>query len=115
MIDYFASGARPSMLNLALYHAAARAQRVFLRAAGAGPSDPVKLFVRRPGENPLSFHQRLVRGEPDEPRSRPPRADGPPLLALLHRGDLDLPEGSTAYALFRERLTPSLAASDLLS
>jgi len=28
---------------------------------------------------------------------------------------LDLPEGSLAYAFFRERITPSLAASDLLS
>jgi hypothetical protein len=38
-----------------------------------------------------------------------------PILAMLYRGDIDLPEGSTAYALFRERITPSLAASDLLS
>ncbi len=61
-----------------------------------------------------AFHERLVRGEADEPRARPPRADGPPLLALLHRGNIDLPEGSPAYALFRERVSPTLAASDLL-
>ena len=30
-------------------------------------------------------------------------------------GDVDLPEGSMSYALFRERVTPSLSASDLLS
>lgn len=35
--------------------------------------------------------------------------------ALLCRGDIDLPKGSSAYALLRERATPSLAASDLLS
>lgn len=115
MIDYFGSGVRPSMLDLALLHAAARAGRVFLRPEGAAASDPVKLFVRRPGEPVPAFHQRLVRGEADEPRARPPRPDGPPLLALLHRGDVELPEGSTAYALFRERVTPSLAAADLLS
>jgi hypothetical protein len=36
------------------------------------------------------------------------------MMALLFRGDVDLPEGSAAYALIRERVTPSLAASDLL-
>jgi len=38
-----------------------------------------------------------------------------PLMAVLYRRDVDLPEGSSAYALFRERITPSLAASGLLS
>jgi hypothetical protein len=33
---------------------------------------------------------------------------------LLH-GDVELPPGSAAYALFRERLIPTLAASDLLT
>jgi len=40
--------------------------------------------------------------------------DGP-AMAVLFRGDLDLPAGSVIYALFRERVVPSLAASDLLS
>lgn len=123
MMDYFASGVRPSMFDLGLYHAAARARRVFLRPAGAMSeggsgvpgSDAVRLFVRREGESAPAFHQRLVRGEADEPRARPPRPDGPPILALLHRGNIDLPAGSVAYALFRERVIPSLSASDLLS
>ncbi|MFO0757538.1 MAG: MXAN_6230/SCO0854 family RING domain-containing protein [Byssovorax sp.] len=110
MIDYFASGARPSMLDLARYHAAARAPRVYLRR-----SEGTALFVRRPGEDILSFHRRLCRGEADEPRARPPRTDGPPLLAVLYRGDLELPAGSTSYALFREQQSPTLSASDLLS
>lgn len=38
-----------------------------------------------------------------------------PTLAFLHRGDIDLPEDSDVYALFRERVTPNVAASDLLS
>lgn len=102
------SGVRTSMFDLGLLHAAARCDRVFVRG------DAVAEFVRRPGEGALSFHARLVRGEADEPRSRSPRADGPPVLALLFRGDMDLPDGSSAYTLIRERVTPSLAASDLL-
>jgi hypothetical protein len=108
---YFASGVRPSMLDLALLHAAARCQRVFLRDTGGGAS----LFVRRSGEEPESFHARLVRGEPDEPRARLVRSDGAPALAVLAHGDLELPAGSAVYALFREQVTPTLAASDLLS
>lgn len=108
LMTYFTSGVRTSMFDLGLLHAAARCDRVFVRG------DAVAEFVRRPGEGALSFHARLVRGEADEPRSRSPRADGPPVLALLFRGDMDLPDGSSAYTLIRERVTPSLAASDLL-
>ena len=107
LMTYFASGVRTSMFELGMLHAAARCDRVLVRGAG------VAEFVRRPGEDVPAFHARLLRGEADEPRSRL-RADGPPVMALLFRGDLDLPEGSSAYALIRERVTPSLAASDLL-
>ena len=41
--------------------------------------------------------------------------DGAPILAMLYKGDVDLPSGSASYALFRERVTPTLAAADLLS
>jgi hypothetical protein len=37
------------------------------------------------------------------------------MLAVLYRGDVDLPKGSAAYALFRDRVVPSVSASDLLS
>lgn len=109
LMSYFASGSRPSMFDLALLHAAARCERVFVRNAGLAQ------FVRRPGESVESFHARLVSGDADEPRSRPPRVDGPPVIAFLYRGDVELPQHSTAYALFREKITPSLDASDLLS
>ena len=36
-------------------------------------------------------------------------------VALLHQGDLGLPEDSAVYALFRRRLVPTLAAADLLT
>lgn len=107
LIDYFASGARPSMFDLALLHASG-ASRVHLRGDG------VREFVRRPGENPTAFHARLAAGDADEPRSRLPETWPDPPLALLFRGDLDLPPSSQVYALFPDRLTPTLAAADLL-
>ncbi len=107
-MTYFASGNRASMFDLGLLHAAARCQHVFVRG------QTVAEFVRRPAEDVTAFHARLVQGESDEPRSIGPRGAAP-VLALLYRGDVDLPEGSSASALFRERVKPSLAASDLLS
>jgi hypothetical protein len=109
LMTYFASGVRTSMFHLGLLHAAARCKCVFVRGK------TVSQFVRRPDENVEAFHLRLVRGDADEPRSQPPRVDGSPVIAMLYRGDVDLPDGSSANALFRERVTPSLAASDLLS
>jgi hypothetical protein len=112
LMTYFASGVRASMFELGLFHLAARCKRVVVRG---GASSPFSEYVRRPGEDAVAFHRRLVCGEADEPRAQPPRADAAPVLALLHRGDVDLPRGSRVYALFRERVTPSIAASDLLS
>jgi hypothetical protein len=109
LMMYFASGVRTSMFHLGLLHAAARCKCVFVRG------QTVSRFLRRPNENVEAFHSRLVRGDADEPRSRPPRVDGSPVIAMLYRGDVDLPDGSSVYALFHERVTPSLAASDLLS
>lgn len=114
MMDYFASGVRPTMLDLGLYHAAARAKSVYLRPNEGGDEGPWALFVRREGESAVDLYDRLKRREADEPRALPPKASSP-VLAVLHRGDVELPEGSTAYALFREDLTRTIAASDLLS
>lgn len=109
MIGYFASGIRMSMYELALLHAAARGQRVFLR------DGDVRLFVREPGEDARSFLQRLRHASPEEPSASLPATDGAPVLAVLYRGDLALPEGSVVYSLFREGLVPTLTASDLIS
>ncbi len=109
LITYFESGARTSLFDLGLLHAAARCERVWLRG------ETVASFVRGPGETTAAFHARLVSREADETSAEPPAAAGPPLLALLARGDTELPEGSSVYALFRDRVTPTLAASDLLS
>ncbi|MFT3694878.1 MAG: hypothetical protein QM831_17140 [Kofleriaceae bacterium] len=106
IITYFATGTRASMYELALFHAAARTDRVFVRG------ESTKEFVRRSGESIADFHARLVVGEADEPRSRL-RTDEP-ALAILYRGDVSLADGSASYALFREQVTPTLAAADLL-
>lgn len=117
MLAYFASGTRPSMLDLTRYHAAARARRVYLRG-----DQETKLFVRKPDEAPLAFLARLRGGEPDERQPTAALEANPeahlgtaPVLAALLRGDLALPEGSASYALFRQRLVPTLAAPDLLA
>ena len=109
LMMYFGSGVRPSMFELGLLHAAARCKRVFVRG------ETVSEFVRRADEDAQAFHARLVSGAADEPRARGPRADGSPVLAMLYRGDDELPPESAAYALFREKVTPSMGASDLLS
>lgn len=109
MMAYFAGGGRPSMFDLALLHAAARCRRVWIRGTGVGE------FRRADGETIETFHARLVRAVSDPPQSQIPGTDSPPLLAMLYQGDVDLPDGSSAYALFRDRVTPTLTAGDLLS
>jgi hypothetical protein len=108
MIAYFASGTRISVYDLALLHAAARGREVLLRGA------TTRRFTRRDGETPEQFLRRLQAGDGAEP-GQPPGPDGPPVFAALFKGDLDLPAGSVCYALFRERVTGPIAASDLLS
>jgi hypothetical protein len=110
LMAYFRSGARASMLDLALLHAAARCQRVSIRKR-----EELEHFVRGQSEGMESFHDRLTSMSSDTQSLQLPRAEGPPLMAFLYRGDIDLPRGSAAYVLFRERVIPSIAASDLIS
>lgn len=113
MISYFASGTRPTMLDLARYHAAARCRRVLVRGeTGAGS------FVRRSDETAVGFLERIRAGTADAQvaLAELERHLGPaPVLAALLRGDLALPDGSASYALFRAQLAPTLAAADLLA
>jgi len=106
LMTYFASGARPSMFDLALLHAAARCRRVFVRGT------QTRVFVRRTDEDAFAFHARIVRGDGDPAQVRALEA---PVFAALFRGDLAVPAGSTVYALFRDGIIAPLAASDLLS
>ena len=113
LITYFQSGSRPSMYDLAMLHAAARCERVFVRGADVKYAD-VKYFERGPSEDRTSFHRRLL-ADASARRAELTLADEQPALAFLVRGDMDLPSESSIYALFRGRLTPTIAASDLLS
>lgn len=107
LIGYFGSGTRASMYELAVLHAAARSDRVYVRLG-----KHIAEYVRHPGESIGAFHARLVAGQADEPRTR--LRVHAPAFAALYRGDLDLVDGSAIYALFRERVTPTMAAADLL-
>lgn len=112
-IEYFQSRIRLDMRTLALLHAAARCREVFVRDGGGASA-----YTREPGEPASAFFARMLAGEgavwsetlPDERLA----AGGAPILALLHRGDIDVPVGSSVYALFRDQLSPNLAAADLI-
>lgn len=107
VIDYFDADLRPAMLDLGLLHLAARCNRVVIRG------EQSEAFTRGPDESIEAFHTRLTDrlGARAEDRTVGPA----PVLALLQHGDLSLPEGSEIYALFREQVTPTMSASDLLS
>ncbi len=108
LIAYFQSGVRPNIYSLALLHAAARCNCVLIR----GETDSI--FERAEGESPKHFLNRLVNDRQTKlPKNFSLGSD--PVLALLFRGDLNLPPESAAYAIFREQVSPTLSASDLLS
>jgi hypothetical protein len=109
MITYFGSGARASIYEVALLHAAARCEQVYVRG-----DDRLLHFSRGRVEDRLAFYRRLVIGQADEKCLALP-ALASPTLAVLYQGDIDLPSGSACYALFRERQPSVMAASDLLS
>jgi len=112
LMSYFKSGARASMWDLGLLHAAARCQGVTIREQG----EAVAQLVREPGESASTFHRRLVAScDGQIGATRPSVPEDIPILAILYRGDCNLADGSTAYALFRERIANPMAASDLLS
>jgi hypothetical protein len=107
LMTYFASSARPSMYDLALLHAAARCKSVTVRGSD------LKRFHRRGDESPIEFYDRLVVGTPDE-RPQIAVSDKVPILAILHQGNVELPDESCSYALFREQTVTTISASDLL-
>ena len=108
MITYFGSGVRMNMFELALLHAASRAEQVFVRG------DETLCFERQAGEESAAFAARLRSGRGGRCDRDLPSSHGPPLFAVLHQGDLDLPAGSTCYALFKERSQTTLEASGLI-
>jgi hypothetical protein len=108
LITYFGSGVRPTIYKLALLHAAARCQRVTVRGDG------VKRYFRRSDESALKFFNRLASVAPPDQVLSAVSYDEP-VFAALYQGDIELPDGSSSYTLFREQITPTNTASDLLS
>jgi hypothetical protein len=109
LMAYFASGVRSSIFDIGMLHAAARCQRITIRGTAT------KTIVRRDGESAGSFYRRIIDGAPDESHSSAPFHVDEPTLALLFRGDVDLPDGSAVYSLFHERTRRTMEASDLLA
>lgn len=108
LIDYFASGCRPSLYELALLHAASRSRRVYVR------DGVLRCFEREPDEAAASFLARLLVDQGGTTVAAPPPG-GRESFAALYRGDLDLSPDTQRYVLFPERLFGTLSASDLIS
>ncbi len=107
MIDYFASGIRTTMYDLVLLHAAARGKRVTIRSA-----TPVVL-ERENGEPNGTFLLRLRAQRQLAPVSS--RISQDPVFAALVTADMELPEGSTVYALKPGVMSGNVSASDLIA
>lgn len=107
LIEYFGSGVRPSMYELALLHAAARSPIVYIRDRA------LRRYVRDEKESAADFHARILRdyGEP-VPVFSPSEGK---TFAALYRGDLELADDSTRYVLFPDRVGTTISASDLIS
>lgn len=107
LMTYFASGVRPSMYELGMLHASSRCRRVLIRDTA------ITEHIRQDNETSADFHHRLMQTTGD--RVEGVSLSETPVLGLLFSGDVMLPEGSEVYALFRERLTVNMSASDFLS
>ncbi|HEX3476921.1 MAG TPA: MXAN_6230/SCO0854 family RING domain-containing protein [Kofleriaceae bacterium] len=93
--DLTASGARPSLWDIAAIHAAARGNLVYVRERAGG----FAVYRRRDKEQTLARLARLHAGDdPDGLLDELPPANAPTWFALL-RDDLELLPGSAGYAL----------------
>ncbi len=119
LLGYHLSGRRTTMWQLAVWHAAARSASVAVRR-GSG----VDVYRRADQEAVSDFAARLDHAAAaDASSATVPVAGldhrGGPVLAVLDVGDVDLPAGSAAYALFPDVVGVSevqlLSGLDLLS
>jgi hypothetical protein len=115
--DLTATGARPTLWDLAAIHAVARANIVYVRER----SGAIAPYRRRDKEQALARLARLHAGDdPDGTVEELPPANAPTWFALL-RDDLELPAGSAGYVLDRRAATDGpdgierLSAGDLLA
>ena len=119
LLAYYAAGRRTTMWQLATWHAAARATSVAVRRDSA-----VDVYTRGTDEAVSDFASRLREAARSDASlsTMPPLGSGrggQPVLAALTVGDVDLPAGSSAYALFPDVVGVSevslLSGLDLLS
>ena len=115
--DLTATGARPTLWDLAAIHAVARANIVYVRER----SGAITPYRRRDKEQALARLARLhAGGDPDGTVEELPPANAPTWFALL-RDDLELPAGSAGYVLDRRAASDGpdgierLSAGDLLA
>jgi hypothetical protein len=92
LTGYFASPARVRLGEVALWHAAAGARTVVLRA----DDGRLSAYTRLPDETVDSFVSLLARPAGADPTLPPAPAD----LAFLWRGDLPVAPGAQVYALY---------------
>jgi hypothetical protein len=116
--ELYRGGARVNLGELARWHAAARADRVTVRA----PNGSIAHLIRSSGEDAAAFARRIQDGPPDETGATwgaVPASTGPVELAYLLRGDLPVADGASVYTLHPGHLTSEraefLAAADLVS
>lgn len=112
--DLGATGACPTLWDIAAIHAAARGNIVYVRERTGG----FGVYRHRDREQPLARLARLHAGDdPDAVLDELPPANAPTWFALL-RDDLELPPGSAGYALDprtdREHID-RLSAADLIT
>ncbi|HEY0990623.1 MAG TPA: hypothetical protein VGD80_26405, partial [Kofleriaceae bacterium] len=114
--DLTATGARPTLWDIAAIHAVARANIVYVRER----SGAITPYRRRDKEQALARLARVHAGEDaDGALEELPPANAPTWFALL-RDDLELPAGSSGYVLDRRAATERpdgierLSAGDLL-
>jgi hypothetical protein len=113
--DSFSARLRPTLYEVAALHAAGRAGEVLVRRRYGA----VVRLCRREGESVAAFSTRIVALDGATALERAPELDRGPVFAALAVGDIELPSGSSCYAL-RPRLTPpatvaQLSAGDLVS
>lgn len=112
--DYYASPGRMTLGEAARAHAAARADRVLVRRAGAWGC-----YRRGADEDAAAFAARLDSGPADTSALADVQLGPDPVLFALTHGDLELPDDSVGYALRAGRIDPQrarlLSASDLLA
>lgn len=112
--DLAATGARPTLWDIAAIHAAARGNIVYVRERSGG----FAVYRRRDKEQTLARLARLHAGDdPDGTLDELPPANAPTWFALL-RDDLELPPSSTGYALHPRPArdgVDQMSACDLIS